>query len=387
MPRLFRKIPRILSKTGILYTRLRYFIKKKLGLLRPPKILPYTGFGNTKKLQLRGIVLEDKGIAKPQKEDSIWQNMVAMYKRYTSESIPHVKLKANFQGLEKEVTTDENGYFSVEFQPPNPIKNNSSWQDVDLELLDKVVKKQQQVKATGKVLIPNETLQFGVISDVDDTILVSKATNFRKKIRLMLLKNAHTRLPFKGVSAFYCALRKGNTGKEDNPIFYVSSSSWKLYDLLIDFCLAKNIPMGPFLLRNSRLDQFKFLSSIHKVHKMEKIESIIATYKDLKFILIGDSGQKDTEIYHQVVKDFPGRVLAIYIRHVSTEARESEIKKISEKLSQQNIPLVLVKDTNEAALHALKHNFIHPDCISEISKEIKLEEHTLSPIEHIVGVE
>lgn len=387
MPGLVRKIPRFLSKTGVFYTRLKYHFKKKMGFLRPPKILPYSGFGNSKKLQLRGRVIEDKGIAKPQEEDSIWQNMVAMYKRYTSESIPHVRIKAKFQGLEKEITTDENGYFSVEFHPPQAIKSNSLWQDVDLELIDKVVKNQQLVKATGKVLVPKETLQFGVISDVDDTILVSKATDFKKKIRLMLLKNAHTRLPFKGVSAFYCALRKGSTGEEDNPIFYVSSSSWKLYDLLIDFCQAKNIPLGPFLLRNSRLDQFKFLSSIHRVHKMEKIENIIATYKDLKFILIGDSGQKDTEIYHQVVKDFPGRVLAIYIRHVSTEARESEIRKISAKLSQQNIPLVLVKDTNEAALHALEHNFIHADSLPEISSEIKLEEQNLSPIEQIVGVD
>jgi phosphatidate phosphatase APP1 len=129
------------------------------------------------------------------------------------------------------------------------------------------------------------------------------------------------------------------------------------------------------------------LSSIHKVHKMEKIESIIATYDNLKFILIGDSGQKDAEIYQQVVKDFPGRVKAIYIRHVSGEKRESAISQIQYNLKKHNIPLVLVNDTNEAAIHAYKSGFIHADSIPDISTEIKLEEHELSPIEQIVGVE
>ncbi len=387
MKKIIKKIPRVLSKTGVFYANLRYQIKKSTGFLHPPMILPYIGFGNSKHLEVKGRVLEDKGIATPQEEDSIWQNFVAMYKRYTSEYIPHVQVKVHFHGVEKIVETDENGYFNTIFHLSEPLSNEPLWREVHLELLDKVIKRQKKTEATGKVLIPPKGIDFGIISDIDDTILVSKATEFRKKIRLMLLKNAHTRLPFKGVSAFYCALQKGSSGKEDNPIFYVSSSSWKLYDLLLDFCKVKKIPVGPFLLRNSRLDQYKFISSIHKVHKMEKIENIIGTYKELKFILIGDSGQKDAEIYHQVVKSFPGRVLAIYIRHVSTEIREAEINKITLELSNKKIPLVLVKDTNEAARHALKNGYIHAASIPEISTEVKREEETLTPLEHIVGVE
>lgn len=387
MPRLIKKIPRVLSRTGVFYAKLRYGIKKSLGFLNPPKILPYTGFGNSKHVFLQGRVLEDKGIAKPQTEDSIWDNMKAMLKRYTSENIPHVRLLASFQGFEKEIITDKNGYFKVEFHLKDPLPNDVNWQEVQLELLDEVVKNQNVTTATGSILVPPKGIAYGVISDVDDTILVSKATDFKKKIRLMLLKNAHTRLPFKGVSMFYTALQKGASGVEYNPIFYVSSSSWNLYDLLVDFCFVKKIPMGPFLLRNSRLDQFKFISSIHKVHKMEKIESIIGTYKELPFILIGDSGQKDAEIYHQVVKDFPGRVKAIYIRHVSDETRESQVLQIRDKLLALNIPLLLVKDTKEAAIHALKKGYIHADSIPEISKEITHEEESLSTLEQIVGVE
>ncbi|MDQ3395141.1 MAG: DUF2183 domain-containing protein [Bacteroidota bacterium] len=387
MNRIIKKVPKALSKTGVFYANMRYRIKKAFGFLNPPMILPYIGFGNSKHIIVKGRVMEDKGIATPQEEDSIWENMVAMYKRYTSENIPHVCLNVKFHGEEKIVKTDENGYYSTFFHLSEPLSNEPLWHEVHLELLDKVVKGQKATRATGRILVPPKGIDFGIISDIDDTILVSKATDFKKKIRLMLLKNAYTRLPFKGVSAFYCALQKGSSGKEDNPIFYVSSSSWKLYDLLLDFCKVKKIPIGPFLLRNSRLDQYKFISSIHKVHKMEKIENIIGTYKELKFILIGDSGQKDAEIYHQVVKDYPGRILAIYIRHVSTEVREAEISKISSQLSKQGIPLVLVKDTYEAAKHALANGYIHDSSIPEISTIIEKEEQTLTPLEQIVGVE
>src|SRR5690606_10303721 len=129
---------------------------------------------------------------------------------------------------------------------------------------------------------------------------------------------------------------KGKTGKYFNPIFYVSSSSWKLYDLLVDFCDVKNIPKGPFFLRSSRLDQYKFISSIHTDHKLTQIEKILSVYKSLKFILIGDSGQKDPEIYAQVVKDYPGRIEAIFIRDVSKKGRDERVNQLAERVAKEH---------------------------------------------------
>jgi phosphatidate phosphatase APP1 len=75
------------------------------------------------------------------------------------------------------------------------------------------------------VLVPAATARFGIISDIDDTVLWTNVTNKLNMALLMVRSNAHTRKPFQGVAAFYRALSQGVAGNEDNPVF-VSSGSW-----------------------------------------------------------------------------------------------------------------------------------------------------------------
>src|SRR5205085_9087259 len=90
----------------------------------------------------------------------------------------------------------------------------------------------------------NDSAAFGVISDLDDTVIQSRVANFLQAVRTVMLGNARTRLPFPGVAAFYDALEKGKDGKRSNPIFYVSSSPWNLHDLISEFIRLQEIPEG-----------------------------------------------------------------------------------------------------------------------------------------------
>lgn len=380
-----RRIRKVLQRIAIRLDRSRYVIKKRFGWLRSPIILPYRGFGNKHQIYLKGRVLEDNGLAKPAERNSIWHNIVAMYKRYVSNEIPNVRVRAVFNGQEQVVTTNEIGFFEVQFQFETPLPTQKDWVEVQLELLDQVVPNQKQVRAGGPVMLAQERHQFGIISDVDDTILVSNATNFYKKIKLMIFKNARSRLPFEGVASFYSALQKGGDGLSFNPVFYVSSSSWNLYDLLVDFCNYQGIPRGPFLLRGSRLDQFTFFASIHKEHKMAKIRQILTSYCDLRFILIGDSGQKDAEIYSQVVREFPGRILAVYIRDVSNEERDAAVQAIAETVGQSGVEMRLVRDTGEAARHARVRGFIAPEKVPQVEAEKAKDEQSPADISQVLA--
>lgn len=376
------KVGRLLSSLVLKLDNLRYRIKRRLGWLGIPVILPYRSYGNSAFFILRGRIIEDQGLANPEETDSFWQNFVAMLKRHTYNELPEVKLKANFYGTVKEAITDEQGYFRIEFDIHNPLPAGLAWHDVHLDLIDEIIPGQDKITAVGKVLIAQQRNEFGIISDVDDTILISHSPHIIKKLRLMLLKNAYTRLPFEGVAAFYQALQKGSTGNYYNPIFYVSSSSWNLYDLLIDFFTFKKIPAGPFILRNSRLDQYKFITSMHRGHKLEKIEHVLSTYANMKFILIGDSGQKDPEIYTTVVEDFPGRIEAIYIRDVSGQKRHNEIVVLVERLKKKDVEMVLVKDTIAAAYHAVDKGYIHPKFLQDIIANKYYEE--LAPEDNVL---
>lgn len=377
---------KLANKVKSPFRKLKLGLKQSLGWLGVPKILPYRGFGNENIVFLRGCVLEDKGLCTPEVQDSIWDNMIAMIKRFVSDEIPGVKLSATFMGETKEFETDEKGFFEVTFVPQYDHIPEDAWQPVALELLEDVVPDQEDVKATGQIMFLNHKSEFGVISDVDDTILISKATNAWKKLRLMLFKNAHSRLPFEGVAAFYRALQEGTTDTY-NPIFYVSSSEWNLYDLLVDFCKVRGIPKGPFLLQSLEEDWYKFWKSgggDHN-HKVDKIRHILSTYHDLRFILIGDSGQKDAEIYSKIVQEFPERILAIYIRDVTKPKRHRYIKTIGESIEHTGVEMLIVKDTEEAAKHAIERGFISDKFLKGIKKERKRDHNATNELKDLVS--
>jgi len=187
--------------------------------------------------------------------------------------------------------------------------------------------------------------------------------------RVVFLNNARTRLPFAGVSEFYQSLQLGRNGKRNNPFFYVSSSPWNLYDLLKDFLDLNQIPAGPLLLRDFGLMQNKFVGTGHMGHKFKEIQNILLTYPELNFVLIGDSGQEDANIYREVVKQFPTRILAIYIRDVQLPDREKMAVAVSEELKGHSVPMIVVDNSVEAAEHAAEIGLIYREAIPVIEQE------------------
>lgn len=114
-----------------------------------------------------------------------------------------------------------------------------------------------------------EDLLIKAVSGIETAV---DRTSFIIKKRFDLLSPISI-LPFKGVSAFYQALQKGKEGTANNPIFYVSSSPWNLYDLLLHFCEVHDIPKGPFLLRDLGVSTGKFIKTRHIDYKVKKIEN------------------------------------------------------------------------------------------------------------------
>ena len=228
-------------------------------------------------------------------------------------------------------------------------------------------KRTPPVRAEASILIPPADAQFGVISDIDDTVLQTGATSLRSLAKQVLFGNAYTRLPFEGVAAFYEALGRGSAGTR-NPLFYVSSSPWNLYDVLTEFMALNRIPLGPILLRDWGVSATELLPTTHGEHKRAAIRQILETYPKLPFILIGDSGQEDPEIYHEVVHDFPGRILGIYIRDVADAERRESVQKLASKLKADGSTLMLTQDTAAAAEHALAQGWTTAAAAAEVAE-------------------
>ncbi len=333
------------------FDRLRFGIRRRAGRMSPIEILPYRGHGTRNELFLKGRVLETLGLPPPSADDSWRRNLRNMARRFLSSEVPHAHIRAHHDGQEIEAKADKEGYFDLRFGLTQPLEGDASWRQVQVELIWPRIGSES--RARGRVLVPTRA-RFGVISDLDDTVLQSSVTDFLKMARVVLLGNAHTRLPFEGVAAFYRALQRGASGGEFNPIFYVSSSPWNLYDLLEDFMDLHGVPAGPLFLRDWSPTNLRGGAE----HKLRVLRTLLATYPDLPFVLIGDSGERDPEIYQKVVREHPGRISAVYIRDVTTTERDAVVHGISRELRDLGVEMLLTPDTVEAANHAAKRGLI-----------------------------
>ena len=117
-----------------------------------------------------------------------------------------------------------------------------------------------------------------------------------------------------------CTPRCRPARRTRNPIFYVSSSPWNLYDLLDDFLELNAIPAGPIFLRDIGTDTGKFIKTPGHGHKLERARTLIARNPQLRWVLLGDSGQADAELYAEAAQEFGDRIAAIYIRDVDPDA-------------------------------------------------------------------
>jgi phosphatidate phosphatase APP1 len=350
-------------------------LKARLKLNDPLQIVAYRTYGNTGKIFFKGRLLEDKGITRSASSDTIFENLVNMYKRFESDEVPGARLEIDIRGKLHEVFTDDEGYFTFEVNSDIPFICEENWESFQISLVHAPVAFTPGISTTAQVLIPPPDAEFGIISDIDDTILQTGATNLIQTARNTFLNNSHSRLPFAGVAEFYRALQAGSKGKSNNPFFYVSSSPWNLYDLLIDFIEINNIPAGPVLLRDYGINNNKLSGKGgHMGHKFKEIEQILNTYSNLRFVLIGDSGQEDPVIYREIAMKFPGRILAVYIRDVQVRKSGLPVIDITHELKNYNVNMLLVDSTLEAAEHAAESGLICKAAINAVSLDKKLDQ-------------
>ncbi len=334
----------------------------------PYHIAAYRGYGRNGRALVLARVLQDEGLAAPEPGHGKARNLLAMLKRLESDPLPFAKVLARLPGGDRQLVADDEGFVREWLDAESD--SAGGWGSVRLELTHPAGGPPRATAAP--VLTPAASAVYGVISDLDDTVLQSEVTSFIRAASIVLLENARTRLPFAGVAAFYRALEAGPAGGAKNPIFYVSSSPWNLYDVITGFLEAEAIPAGPVLLRDWDLGPALFRNAGHKTRL---IREILETFSGLPFILIGDSGQEDPEIYSEIVAAHPKRILAVYIRNVEPNPRRREaIRRLTDRVAGAGATLVLADDTLTIASHAAAHGWIGSESLPEIRGEKRADE-------------
>jgi phosphatidate phosphatase APP1 len=331
-------------------------------------IRAYRGYGSREEVFLMGRVFRQPGNGSKGREGTLGRDLIDSGRRLLRRGIPGAILKARFAEKETLVITDRDGYFRVHMRPDHPPPTDRLWHPMELEL---VHPGEAGSRTVGELFVPPSNSRFVVISDIDDTLVHTGVANKVKMIWRLFFQGARSRVAFPGVAAFYRALHQGYSGNDLNPMLYVSRGPWSLYEVLDEFFNLHRIPVGPILfLREWGISLTNPLPRRARGHKLPLIRSMLGLYRDLPIVLIGDSGQRDPEIYTRIVREHARRVLAVYIRNVSRRPeRLQAIESLAREVADAGSTLFLAADSFAMAEHAAERGLVSKRALFEVFQE------------------
>jgi phosphatidate phosphatase APP1 len=300
------------------------------------RIDAYLGHGGPQGVVVRGRALDNAPPTPAMEGEGVGATLRRSLGQFVTDELPDVPLRVTVGDASVEVDTDEEGYFLAELRPSHVA---DPWQDGWVELAGEY-RGLTDYREALRVRVPGPDARFGVISDVDDTILETGVQRVGQMLRQTFTGSALTRTPFPGAAELYRDL-----AAPANPFFYVSSSPWNLHSFLIGFLRHRDFPLGPLLLRDLIGNRFG------RARKHERIEEVLRLHPQLPFVLIGDSGEHDPQVYADIVRDHPGRILAVYIREVRLDPGDGRVEAVTDSW-EHDVPFVLAADSDAVRRHA-----------------------------------
>jgi phosphatidate phosphatase APP1 len=324
-----------------------------LGLTNVVTIKLYHGYGHGHQLLIHGHVFMSGPTPRKKYRKSFLRNTWALLRLFMVKPYPYLQLEMHWKDQICFSRTDEDGFFKFEWkdEPPSP----QGWNEV---MVRAKINNLIIAESKGQVYIPYST-QYGFISDIDDTFLISHSSNLRKRLFVLFTQNARTRKPFEGVVQHYQLLAESNTSTNaPNPFFYVSSSEWNLYEYILEFTRVNKFPKGVFLLNQlKRFSQLLKTGQNHHKTKFTRIARILESYPNQRFVLLGDSSQQDPYIYESIVSHFPKQIHAVYIRNVYAKNKHKAAD-VLHKIESKGVPCCFFEHSSDAILHSRKIGLI-----------------------------
>ena len=358
---------RIASRIDDALDERRMTARARDGQDEPVVLSPYPGWGTASRLHLGGCVTERAAEEVPREGAGLLHDLAVTVRRFTATEIMGARVRAACGGVEAVGETDSDGFFELELE----VDSAPGWRGVRVTLEDFPGMTQAPLTVDARALVPSPEAGIGVISDIDDTIIRTGIAEPLKNWRTIVESDADARVAFPGLPALYRGLQTaGGGGAAMRPIFYVSSGSWRLYGLIERFMVLNDIPRGPKFMDDWGLTKDRWFKSSHGAHKSAAIDRLMESYPQLRFILVGDSGQADAQIYAEAAARHPGRVLAVWIRDVSGDARDAEVAALLEQTRGADIPVFIEKTLIEAARDAAARGWLKAGALAEVEREV-----------------
>jgi phosphatidate phosphatase APP1 len=283
----------------------------------------YTSFYTKSHVYLKGRLLRDKPL-EDQENSGILKALFYTLLRALSREVTGKKVACWVGSRQVDMITDDEGYFELYENTETLAKDDFT--TIRLTVDYKGAKNSKTVQLTDY----SRQVPVGIISDIDDTIMVTGVKSFFKlKVAInTLFLNPFRRKPIEDAAAAFHQLSEQVEGR--GPVIYISNSPWNLYDYLKNFLKHNGFPNGIVMLRDMGWQLLKS-RTIKERNKYLEIKKILATFQESDFILIGDSGELDFDIYQQVLKEHPDRIRRVIINKAGNKEKEAEILQHAEE--------------------------------------------------------
>ena len=294
------------------------------------KIIGYRGIANQKKVIISGHAFEKHKVRDVLPEHGRRRNLRQNIHRFRARPLKWTAIDIRINGRVERIRTNKHGYFTFELEHSF---NDPGWYPYQLEW------KRNNKEYEGEFYISDEH-ETGVISDIDDTLLVSHSTRLIRKMALLLFRNAYTRRTIPFIKNWHSYIRELNDESHPRDFFYVSNSEWNLYDFLVDFFSINELPKGVFFLQSLKkgLRELFKTGKVHRSHKTTSIEFLLRFYPNKSFILVGDNGQKDIDIYMKIARKYPARIKGVMIRKLAYIKNERKLHHFQQEIEKHGIP-------------------------------------------------
>ena len=316
----------------------------------------YRGYANDEELVVFGHVFKSWAPDKYQVDRKGFKHAFSVLHMFRISPLKDVAVRLRFKGLDLTTQTMDDGYFR--FNIPYDFELESGWHTYEVscqpeEIDYGIIEKAQLIKPFKSNLT--------IISDIDDTFLISHSGNIFKKLFVMLARNVNSRKTFEDVVKHYQALSSSGQDEKgkSNSFFYVSSSEWNLYDFIVQFTKLQQLPKAVLKLKDIKTGISDFLSTGggNHDHKFVKIKDIISFYPKQQYVLLGDDSQQDAFIYERICKMFPVNIEAVYLRQTGSSKKE-KILEVLQNIESLHVETCYFKKSSEAIAHSKEHGII-----------------------------
>jgi phosphatidate phosphatase APP1 len=262
------------------------------------EVIPYTSYGSTSWIRVLARVL----LAKDPQRHADTPTGIRGWRNFIGVPIENASVTVQIGERSYEVLADPSGIVDVVVD----VDLDSGWHQIGLSSEGSEV-------AKALVFVVDQQISFGVVSDIDDTVMVTALPRPLLAAWHTFVVNEHARATTPGMPVLYERLSARYPGA---PFIYLSTGAWNVAPTLTRFLSRNLYPAGALLLTDWGPTADSWFRS-GRAHKRSSLERLAREFPQIKWLLVGDDGQHDESIYRDFVAQHPDNVSAVGIRRLT----------------------------------------------------------------------